>query len=302
MNQTVLTLASAAIVGFVLLKRYPFPEGDALLQLVLAQKPYLFHGLRWGWAVLLFTTPALVFSGIFSFVFIFSGREGRRGRSKLPPYPLAKSSEPLHVVLGEVHHARKPVPVEAPAWLTIPERGLFTGTVIIGAIGSGKTSCCMRPYATQILSWRANDPQRRVGGIVLEVKGDFCHQVRQILKDAGREEDYIEIGLDSRYSYNPLENDLDAFALAYSIASLLNNLYGRGKEPFWQQAYTNLVKFIILLHKVVDEYCTLFQVYECAINPDRLKQKIAQGEALFAAHRRPAGGLDRDCSFRVSRP
>jgi hypothetical protein len=63
---------------------------------------------------------------------------------------------------------------------------------------------------------------------------------------------------------------------------LLTNLYGRGKEPFWQQAYTNLVKFVILLHKVVDGYCTLFQVYECAINPDRIKQKIAEGEAMFA--------------------
>jgi len=30
----------------------------------------------------------------------------------------------------------------------------------------------------------------------------------------------------------------------------LNNLFGKGKEPFWQQAYTNLVKFIILLHKI----------------------------------------------------
>jgi len=34
----------------------------------------------------------------------------------------------------------------------------------------------------------------------------------------------------------------------------LNNLFGRGKEPFWQQAYTNLVKFIILLHKVAFDY------------------------------------------------
>jgi hypothetical protein len=30
-----------------------------------------------------------------------------------------------------------------------------------------------------------------------------------------------------------------------------------------------LVKFIILLHKVVDDYVTLFDV-RCAINPDRL--------------------------------
>ena len=73
--------------------------------------------------------------------------------------------------------------------------------------------------------------------LVLEVKGDFCGQVRDILRRHGREEDYVEVGLDSPYCYNPLHNDLEPYALAYSIASLLNNLYGRGKEPFWQQAY-----------------------------------------------------------------
>jgi hypothetical protein len=29
---------------------------------------------------------------------------------------------------------------------------------------------------------------------------------------------------------------MEAYALAYGISSLLNNLFGRGKEPFWQQA------------------------------------------------------------------
>ena len=65
-----------------------------------------------------------------------------------------------------------------------------------------------------------------------------------------------------------MHNDLDAYALAYSIASLLNNLFGKGKEPFWQQAYTNLVKFIILLHKIAYDYVTLFDVYQCAISPE----------------------------------
>ena len=75
-----------------------------------------------------------------------------------------------------------------------------------------------------------------------------------------------------------MHNDLDAYALAYSIASLLNNLFGKGKEPFWQQAYTNLVKFIILLHKVAYDYVTLFDVYECAISPDVLERKIQEAE------------------------
>jgi hypothetical protein len=75
-----------------------------------------------------------------------------------------------------------------------------------------------------------------------------------------------------------LHNDLDAYALAYSIASLLNNLFGKGKEPFWQQAYTNLVKFIILLHKIAYDYVTLFDVYESAISPDVLERKIQDAE------------------------
>jgi hypothetical protein len=118
---------------------------------------------------------------------------------------------------------------------------------------------------------------------VLEVKGDFCRKVRTILEKHGRAEDYLEVGLDSDYRYNPLYNDLDAYALAFGIASLLNNLYGRGKEPFWQQAYTNLVKFVILLHKVLYDYVTLFDVYHGAINPALLEEKIKEGEARFAS-------------------
>src|SRR5262249_27746126 len=94
-------------------------------------------------------------------------------------------------------------------------------------------------------------------------------------------DDYLEVSLESDYRYNPLYSDLDAYALAYGISSLLNNLYGKGKEPFWQQAYTNLVKFVILLYKVLDDYVTLFDVYEGAINPERLEEKIREGEARF---------------------
>ena len=106
---------------------------------------------------------------------------------------------------------------------------------------------------------------------VCKVKVDFgqCH---------GRADDYIEIGLDSEWAYNPLDNDLEGYALAYGIASLLNNLFGKGKDPFWQQAYTNLVKFVIILHQVGFGYVTLFDVYESAISAQVLERKIRQAE------------------------
>jgi pilus assembly protein CpaF len=63
---------------------------------------------------------------------------------------------------------------------------------------------------------------------VLEVKGDFCRKVKDILTRHGRESDYVEVNLNADYRYNPLYNNLDAYALAYNIASLLSNLFGKG--------------------------------------------------------------------------
>jgi hypothetical protein len=293
MNRTALVCLSAVIAGAVLLHRYPFPSTDPLLILVRVHSPALFHLLRCAWTAMMFTTPAVGFSIGFSLAYIFAGKAERKSAGHLPPFPICSDS--VQVVLGEVHNERNSEPSEAPRWEILPQRGLFTGMAIFGAIGTGKTSCCMRPYAEQILGYRASSREERIGGIVLEVKGDFCHQVRQILQDAGRGDDYMEISLESEYVYNPLHNDLDAFALAYSIASLLNNLYGKGKEPFWQQAYTNLVKFIILLHKVVDGYVTLLDVYICAINPNKLSAKIKEGDAMFeAVADAPAGWISID--------
>src|SRR5216683_2933852 len=158
--------------------------------------------------------------------------------------------------------------------LTIPQRGLYTGVMILGAVGTGKTSACMYPYVDQLLRWRADDRDRKVGGLVLEVKGDFCAQVRSMLAQAGRESDYLEIGLDSGVCYNPLHNDLDPYAVAYAIGTLLNNLFGKSKEPFWQQAYTDLLKFVISLRRITDGYTTLAEVYQYIIENERIDKNI----------------------------
>jgi hypothetical protein len=43
---------------------------------------------------------------------------------------------------------------------------------------------------------------------------------------------------------------------------------------------------VILLHKTLDDYVTLFQVYEHVINPDKLRVKIAEGDQRFSAKNR----------------
>jgi hypothetical protein len=268
--------------GAVLFYARPFPETHLFLQLIALRAPYAFESFRWLYTVCLFTTPYLLFLGLLSGLYVATLKYRRRvSPRQLPPYPDPRRRDDLFLVIGEVHNPRRPGPSESPHWLLIPERGLFTGTVILGAVGSGKTAAAMYPFAKQILAYKAANKDLRIGGLVLEVKGDFCRKVQQILDQHDRGEDYIEISLDSQYRYNPLHNDLDAYALAFNIASLLNNLFGRGKEPFWQQAYTNLVKFIILLHKIAYDYVTLFNVYECAISPPLLEQRIREAEEII---------------------
>ena len=234
----------------------PFPRlgENPILDLVALEDPLAYYTIRlWCLAVpgLAAFGGGLILSGSWR-VWLESRRGSRRaGRGTLPRWPAEADDAELQLVLGELHHPTDAKEVAAPQWLTLPERGLFTGIAIFGAVGSGKTSACMHPYARQIFHWRADDPKRRAAGLVLEVKGDFCHDVRRILEDAGRGDDYIEIALGGSWQWNPLDSDMDSYSLAYSVASLLNQLFGKGKEPFWQQAYTNLIRWTIELHRTL---------------------------------------------------
>lgn len=46
----------------------------------------------------------------------------------------------VRLIVGERHHQTRWEARVAPYSLTIPDRGLFTGIAIIGAVGSGKNS------------------------------------------------------------------------------------------------------------------------------------------------------------------
>ena len=203
----------------------------------------------------------------------------RRGR--LPRWPTSPSDDAPSLVVGELHHPTVPTESDRPSWLVVPEKGLYTGLLVVGAVGTGKTTACMYPFARQLLSWQAGDADRRAGALVLEVKGDFCYQVRQVLKDAGRGDDYLEIGLGGSWQWNPLDDPLlDSYSMAYGVASLINQLFGKSREPFWQQAYTNLVRWIIELHRLLPEgWVTLRDVYRCTVDPKLFANKLGEVKA-----------------------
>jgi hypothetical protein len=106
-------------VGLYLFRNWPFPAENDLLQMVLLQKPYLFYGIKYGFVVMLFTTPYIAFLILFSFAYIFVvRREEKVGARRLSPYVPPASRNDLYLVIGELHHPKRPQPAATPQWLT----------------------------------------------------------------------------------------------------------------------------------------------------------------------------------------
>ena len=305
---TALLLAAFVLLWSAAARPFPAPGDVPLLDLIEFEDPGFYAVIR-TWHLVMPSVMTfigvMVLTSSYRLWFGSRRRDRRFGRGTLPRWPTSPDDPSPSLVVGEFHHPTKPREVRRPAWLTIPERGLYTGVAIFGAVGTGKTSACMRPFARQLLSWQSEDPHKRAAALVLEVKGDFCHDIRADLEEAGRGDDYIELALGGRWQWNPLASAMDSYSLAYTVASLLNQLFGKSKEPFWQQAYTNLIRWLIELHRALpDQWVTFRDLYHCAIDPQRIGQKIEQAKALsgtppsyyivasrHAVHRRRGDGL-----------
>jgi hypothetical protein len=283
-HRLMLSLGLTVASGIILQSLYPANPANPLLRLVAMERPAIFKFLVGSYIVFLYSTPFLVFSVLLSFAYIhLYARDLDQSAGRLPEYPDPRLRHRLFLLVGEVHHQLKPIASSDPRWMAIPEQGLYTGINVIGATGSAKTQAFIIPAMRQLFAYQAKDPERKLSGIVLEVKGDLCRQLRRVLEWCGREQDYVEVSLDGYIRYNPLNNDLDAYAQAYNIAAIITSIWGKGKEPFWQQSYTDLVRYVILLHRVRDGYVTLVDIFRTVISAGTLEEMLIESGRRFTA-------------------
>jgi len=160
------TLAAAA-VGVYGPQAFPIQRDNPFLVIIEARRPEIAHGLAYAYGLLWFSTPFWVASIVMSLAAIVaSGLKPSWAYRPLPRYPEPEQRAELSLVLGETHFPDRGGRAPEPRWLQIPERGLYTGIMVLGAVGRWKTSACMYPYVDQLLRWRADDPdrgRRRVG-------------------------------------------------------------------------------------------------------------------------------------------
>ena len=125
-----------AVWSFV---RRPFPSLDEhpILALVQYHTPDFFSFMLLWYYLSPFV--AVMLCGLISVTVWKVWFEGRRRDfapfAKLPPWPLSADQKAPAIVIGEVHHPVEAREIFSPSWLTIPERGLYTGVAIFGSRG-----------------------------------------------------------------------------------------------------------------------------------------------------------------------
>ncbi len=189
------------------------------------------------------------------------------------------------LIIGELHNrdgSRK----EKPEWLVMDKNGLYTGLIIFGATGTGKTSACAYPFFDQLVNCKKGVEDERIGGLVLDVKGDFWKEAVKILEINGRQKDIIIIEPGSGYYFNPVHYPhLDAKIIAerlYSVLENINSNDGR-QDSYWKDKSINLLSNAIGLIRSCFDYVTLSDIYEILSDEAKLKEIIEYAGSLLRA-------------------
>lgn len=86
----------------------------------------------------------------------------------------------------------------------VPEQGLYQNILITGTIGTGKTSSAMYPFTRQLIKYNSCNKSRKIGMLILDVKGNYYKQVKEYTSKYCLNNDLIVLELQSNIKYNPL--------------------------------------------------------------------------------------------------
>lgn len=104
----------------------------------------------------------------------------------------------------------------------LPEKSLYQNILITGTIGTGKTSSAMYPFTKQLIKYENFNNNKKLGMLILDVKGNYYRKVVEFANEFNRQDDIIVIELNGKYKYNPLHKpNLKPSILANRLKTIL---------------------------------------------------------------------------------
>ena len=194
---------------------------------------------------------------------------------KVKPDKYLIKSDKLNLLIGNDEKTGKNIYVQ--------ETGLYQNFLITGTIGTGKTSSAMYPFTEQILRFNSKNKDRKIGTLILDVKGNYYNHVKEYAEKINLQDDLIVIELGGRYKYNPLHKPyLKPAILANRLKLILELFSENNSESYWLDEAEKVLTEAIKLCRIYNKgYVTFTEIHKIVTEDDYYKEKIKIIKDLF---------------------
>ena len=143
----------------------------------------------------------------------------------------------------------------------------------------------MYPFTKQLLKYNSDNPNDKIGMLILDVKGNYYNQVKNYVDFYNLQNDLIEIGLNSGIFYNPLHKpNLKPIVLANRLKTILTLFSENNSESYWlDKAEQILAESIKLCRLYNDNYVTFSELHKLITIPGYYKEKLKILKDIFVS-------------------
>lgn len=187
------------------------------------------------------------------------------------------SKEVLEILIG-FDEEKQPVYLD--------EKSLFQNILITGSIGTGKTSSGMYNITKQLIAYNSyND--KKIGMLILDVKGNYYDFVRKEAIKNGRLQDLVCIDISGDTYYNPIDKtELSSDIIAGRLKEILLLFSKNNTESFWIDKAGMLLSEVIKFIRLYNEnYVTFYEIHKIINDIDyylkmkkNIKSKLIKNE------------------------
>lgn len=236
----------------------------------------------------------LISAGMVIVYIIFDRRNQETINTNLSNIPI---SLPKATEKKEIEHPAVYLCKSTSGWpVTIGGMDRYLHTMIMGVIGSGKTSAVLEPMIWQDLkNYRQG---KQLGITIVAPDSEFPNKVKSWCEQLGVP--YTTVDLDDPNSnrFNPLEGD--AITVSEIMRTVLRATFGEQEAFFAQAQELHAKNTMLLLKKLQGDNITLLDVYNALMDIESMQSKVEDyedqyGEDVLTEYfKKEAFGRNRD--------
>ena len=218
---------------------------------------------------------SFIFSNIIYINYFYSKISKKFFNKKIKKEKYLIKSDKLNLLIGNDEKTGKNIYVQ--------ESGLYQNFLITGTIGTGKTSSAMYPFTEQLIKYNYKSPDKKVGILILDVKGNYYEQVKKYVKKYKLQNDLIVIELGGKFKYNPLHKpNLKPAVIANRLKSILELFSENNSESYWLDEAEKVLTEAIKLCRIYNSgYVTFTEIHKIVTEENYYKEKIQIIKNMF---------------------